>query len=54
MVVAGRVELSVVGKSGTVVVSVRGSGGAVGFVVTEGPVDMVNVSGTSGGLGVVV
>lgn len=53
-VVAGWVELSVVGKSSTGVVSVGDSGGTVGFVVAGGPVDMVDVSGTSGGLEVVL
>lgn len=49
------VELSVVGKSGTVVVSVRDPGTTVGFVVTGGPgVDMVDVSGNSGSLELVV
>ncbi len=38
-------EVSVIGKSGTVV---------VGFVVTEGPVDTVDISGISGGFEVVV
>lgn len=54
MVDTGRVELSVVGKSGPVVVPVRDTGGRLGFVVTGGPVDIVDVSGTSGSLEVVV
>lgn len=54
MVDTGRVELSVVGKSGPVVVSVRDTGERLGFVVTGGPVDIVDVSGTSGSLEVVV
>lgn len=54
MVDTGMVELSVVGKSGPVVVSVRDTGGRLGFVVTGGPVDIVDVSGTSGSLEVVV
>lgn len=47
-------ELSVVGKSDTVVVSVGDTGATAGFVVAGGPVDMVVVSGTSGSLEVVV
>lgn len=47
-------ELSVVGKSGPVVVSVRDTGGGLSFVVAEGPMDIVDVSVLSGSLGVVV
>lgn len=46
----GRVEVSVVVKSGPVVLS----GKILGFVVTAGPVDTGDVSGTSGGLDNVV
>lgn len=48
------VELSVVGRSGAAVVSVGDTGGTAGVVVAGGPVEMVDVSGTSGGLEVVV
>lgn len=47
-----RVELSVVGTNGSVVVPVRDTGGRLGFVVMGGPVDTVDTSGT--GLDVVV
>lgn len=43
---AGWVELAVVGDSGKVVVCVGDTGGTVGFIVV--------ISGTSGGLGVVL
>lgn len=42
MVDTGWVELSVVGISGAEVVSVRDTGPTVGFVVTGGPVDVVD------------
>lgn len=50
----GWVELSVVGKSGPVVVSVGDTGGRLSFVVAGGPIDIVNVSVPSGSLEVVV
>lgn len=49
-----KVEVSVVGTSGSVVVSVGDTGRRLGFVVMGGPVDTVESSGTSGGLDVVV
>lgn len=48
---AGWVELTVVGDSGTVMVCVRDTGGAVGFVVRG---ERVVISGTSGRLDVVL
>lgn len=47
----GWVELSAVGESGTVVVSVRDTGGTAGFVVAR---EAGDVSETSGSLEVVV
>lgn len=51
---AGTGWVSVVGKSGAVVVSAKETGRTVCFVVTGEPVETADVSGTFGGLEVMV